>query len=91
LPEAERDDTFNRNIIDQPDYELSASDLVGQNVLIYRVNDSYYREADAWRAILGKKVFGMEAEMDVEERTPTTMFRISSLGTPLSADGKDTR
>ena len=87
----DKDAAFNKNIIDQDDYQLSASDLIGQNVLIYRVNGSYYKEADAWRTILGKKVFGIETEVDGEERTPTTTFRISSLGTPLSADGKDTK
>ena len=91
LQEAEKDAAFERGVVDQDDFQLSASDLVGQDALIYRVNGCYYREADAWRAILAKKSFGIEPDVELEERTPTGMFRISSLGTPLTPDGKDAK
>lgn len=57
---AVRDEIFSLNIIFENDYLTSNGELVGQNILIYRINGLYYKEIEAWKVILGITLCGTE-------------------------------
>lgn len=55
-----RDEVFCRNLIYENDYLTSRGELIGQNKLIYRINDFYYREVEAWKVIVGITLCGTD-------------------------------
>lgn len=56
----DRDEVFTRHIIFESEYLSNNGELVGIGKLIYRINDYYYKEIEAWKVMLGISMCGTE-------------------------------
>ena len=62
-----REVLFSRHQMSIPDYLASNGDSVGQNKLIYKINGQYYKEAEAWKLILGVTVCDTEIAVKTQK------------------------
>ena len=51
---------FSKEMISGHSYKDKNADIVGKDILIYKIDDKYYRETEAWRLILGYSITGVD-------------------------------
>ena len=59
-PQADREMLFNREMVSVQQYKDKNADLVGKDVLMYKIDEKYYKEPEAWRLILGFSLTGID-------------------------------